>query len=123
MLAAVDTEGRPGLAWRAQHAAQHASATTRRTRRAARREAKLAAQSGPGAPARLTSERGRAAAPATTLAAMIEPWPAPCVDAPVHATVRLPGSKSQTNRALVLAALARTPEHRWSLRWSAGTPR
>ena len=43
MLAAVDTEGRPGLAWRAQHAAQHASATTRRTRRAARREASLAA--------------------------------------------------------------------------------
>ena len=44
MLAAVDTEGRPGLAWRAQHAAQHASATTRRTRRTARREARLAAQ-------------------------------------------------------------------------------
>ena len=43
MLAAVDTEGRPGLAWRAQHAAQHASASTRRTRRAARREASLAA--------------------------------------------------------------------------------
>ena len=43
MLAAVDTEGRPGLAWRAQHAAQHASASTRRTRRTARREAKLAA--------------------------------------------------------------------------------
>ena len=42
MLAAVDTEGRPGLAWRAQHAAQHASAGTRRTRRTARREAKLA---------------------------------------------------------------------------------
>ena len=43
MLAAVDTEGRPGLAWRAQHAAQHASASTRRTRRTARREARLAA--------------------------------------------------------------------------------
>jgi 3-phosphoshikimate 1-carboxyvinyltransferase len=40
---------------------------------------------------------------------MIEPWPAPCADAPVQATVRLPGSKSQTNRALVLAALARSP--------------
>ena len=40
---------------------------------------------------------------------MIEPWPAPCAQSPVHATVRLPGSKSQTNRALVLAALARTP--------------
>lgn len=42
MLAAVDTEGRPGLAWRAQHAAQHASTGTRRTTRTARREAKLA---------------------------------------------------------------------------------
>jgi 3-phosphoshikimate 1-carboxyvinyltransferase len=39
---------------------------------------------------------------------MIEPWPAPCAQSPVQATVRLPGSKSQTNRALVLAALART---------------
>jgi 3-phosphoshikimate 1-carboxyvinyltransferase len=40
---------------------------------------------------------------------MTEPWPAPCATGPVRATVRLPGSKSQTNRALVLAALARTP--------------
>lgn len=45
MLAAVDTEGRPGLAWRAQHATHHAAATTRRTRRTARLEAKLAARS------------------------------------------------------------------------------
>ena len=44
MLAAVDTEGRPGLAWRAQHATQHAAATTRRTRRTARLETKLAAR-------------------------------------------------------------------------------
>jgi putative oxidoreductase len=44
MLAAVDTEGRPGLAWRAQHAAHHASTGTRRTTRTARREAKLAAR-------------------------------------------------------------------------------
>jgi len=36
---------------------------------------------------------------------MPEPWPAPVADDPVRATVRLPGSKSQTNRALVLAAL------------------
>jgi 3-phosphoshikimate 1-carboxyvinyltransferase len=36
---------------------------------------------------------------------MIERWPAPVADAPVRATVRLPGSKSQTNRALVLASL------------------
>ncbi len=33
-------------------------------------------------------------------------WPAPSTPSPVHATVTIPGSKSQTNRALVLAALA-----------------
>ncbi|MCU1641638.1 MAG: aroA [Nocardia sp.] len=33
-------------------------------------------------------------------------WPAPHVRTPVHATVTLPGSKSITNRALILAALA-----------------
>ena len=40
---------------------------------------------------------------------MIAPWPAPTAAGPVHATVRLPGSKSLTNRALVLAALAASP--------------
>lgn len=44
ILAAVDTEGRPGLAWRAQHATHRAAATTRRSQRTARREAKLAAR-------------------------------------------------------------------------------
>jgi 3-phosphoshikimate 1-carboxyvinyltransferase len=33
-------------------------------------------------------------------------WPAPYTSRPVQATVTVPGSKSQTNRALVLAALA-----------------
>ncbi|MGK2870621.1 MAG: 3-phosphoshikimate 1-carboxyvinyltransferase [Mycobacterium sp.] len=33
-------------------------------------------------------------------------WPAPSTTAPVNATVAVPGSKSLTNRALVLAALA-----------------
>lgn len=33
-------------------------------------------------------------------------WTAPIAAAPVHATVTVPGSKSQTNRALVLAALS-----------------
>jgi 3-phosphoshikimate 1-carboxyvinyltransferase len=33
-------------------------------------------------------------------------WRAPTTPTPVHATVTVPGSKSQTNRALVLAALA-----------------
>ncbi|AMO60491.1 3-phosphoshikimate 1-carboxyvinyltransferase [Mycolicibacterium phlei] len=37
------------------------------------------------------------------------PWPAPSTSGPVHATVTVPGSKSLTNRALVLAALA-TPQ-------------
>lgn len=36
----------------------------------------------------------------------IEPWPAPFAPTPVHATVTVPGSKSQTNRTLVLSALA-----------------
>lgn len=36
-------------------------------------------------------------------------WPAPTADGPVAATVPLPGSKSLTNRALVLAALASGP--------------
>lgn len=37
------------------------------------------------------------------------PWAAPYRDRPIDATVRLPGSKSLTNRALVLSALADTP--------------
>jgi 3-phosphoshikimate 1-carboxyvinyltransferase len=36
-------------------------------------------------------------------------WPAPLPREPVSAVVRLPGSKSVTNRALVLAALADGP--------------
>jgi 3-phosphoshikimate 1-carboxyvinyltransferase len=35
-----------------------------------------------------------------------ESWTAQCATTPVHATVTVPGSKSQTNRALVLAGLA-----------------
>ncbi len=37
------------------------------------------------------------------------PWPAPVATAPVHATVSVPGSKSASNRALILAALADGP--------------
>ena len=44
ILAAVDTEGRPSLAWRARHATHHAAVSTRRTRRAAKLNAKLAAR-------------------------------------------------------------------------------
>ncbi|MDX2389933.1 3-phosphoshikimate 1-carboxyvinyltransferase [Streptomyces sp. DK15] len=36
-------------------------------------------------------------------------WPAPLADGAVHATVTVPGSKSVTNRALVLASLAAEP--------------
>ena len=36
-------------------------------------------------------------------------WPAPHADHPIHATVSVPGSKSASNRALVLAALADGP--------------
>jgi 3-phosphoshikimate 1-carboxyvinyltransferase len=39
----------------------------------------------------------------------VSTWQAPSTSNPVHATVTVPGSKSQTNRALVLAALA-TPQ-------------
>jgi 3-phosphoshikimate 1-carboxyvinyltransferase len=40
---------------------------------------------------------------------MQPPWPAPVAPSPVRATVTVPGSKSVTNRALVLAALSQTP--------------
>jgi 3-phosphoshikimate 1-carboxyvinyltransferase len=41
---------------------------------------------------------------------MSEPtWPAPVADHPIDATVVLPGSKSLTNRYLVLAAAAGEP--------------
>lgn len=36
----------------------------------------------------------------------VNAWQAPSTPAPVHATVTVPGSKSQTNRTLILAALA-----------------
>ena len=42
VLAAVDTQGRPGLAWRARRAAQDAQREARHARRLARRDAKLA---------------------------------------------------------------------------------
>ena len=36
-------------------------------------------------------------------------WPAPAATRPVRALLAVPGSKSMTNRALVLAALADSP--------------
>lgn len=41
--------------------------------------------------------------------APLDPWPAPHAATPVDVTVSLPGSKSLTNRALILAALADGP--------------
>lgn len=42
LLAAVDTQGQPGLRWRASHAADHTQRSVSRLRRTARREAKIA---------------------------------------------------------------------------------
>ncbi len=39
----------------------------------------------------------------------LQPWTAPTASDPVSASLRLPGSKSMTNRALVLSALATGP--------------
>jgi 3-phosphoshikimate 1-carboxyvinyltransferase len=50
----------------------------------------------------MDSVRGRPGGPAG-------PWPAPAAAGPVRARVAIPGSKSVTNRALVLAALADGP--------------
>ncbi len=44
-----------------------------------------------------------------TTTRLADPWPAPRALTPVTASVRLPGSKSITNRALVLAAVADGP--------------
>jgi putative oxidoreductase len=45
MLAAVDTEGKPGMAWRARRAAKDVKREAKRISHDARREAKLAAKS------------------------------------------------------------------------------
>ncbi|WP_239455715.1 3-phosphoshikimate 1-carboxyvinyltransferase [Nocardioides gilvus] len=44
-----------------------------------------------------------------TTDAPLDPWPAPYAPTPVDVTVSLPGSKSLTNRALILASLADGP--------------
>ena len=66
ILAAVDTEGRPGLAWRAKHATHHAAEGTRRPSDR-RREARLP----PTPPGRCPADPpvGRRAAGPTTLPA------------------------------------------------------
>lgn len=52
---------------------------------------------------------GPTAAHSSTHAAALPLWPAPFAHRPVNATVTVPGSKSLTNRYLVLAALADGP--------------
>ncbi|MDZ5662577.1 3-phosphoshikimate 1-carboxyvinyltransferase [Nocardioides sp. zg-1308] len=47
--------------------------------------------------------------PAADAATPTDPWPAPRPDGPVDRVVSLPGSKSLTNRALLLAAIADGP--------------
>ena len=42
LLAAADTEGKPGLGWRTRHTAEHAEAAVERSKRKARRTAKMA---------------------------------------------------------------------------------
>ncbi|MDQ0030105.1 3-phosphoshikimate 1-carboxyvinyltransferase [Arthrobacter bambusae] len=57
----------------------------------------------PGTPATQTDDSG------STTASALPLWPAPFASHPVDATVTVPGSKSLTNRYLVLAALANGP--------------
>jgi putative oxidoreductase len=45
LLAAVDTQGKPGLRWRASHSMQHSVRAAKRTVRTAKRDAKLARRS------------------------------------------------------------------------------
>jgi 3-phosphoshikimate 1-carboxyvinyltransferase len=49
--------------------------------------------------------------PSGTSALARSEWAAPVAEAPVHGRVSVPGSKSMTNRALVLAAIADGPSH------------
>lgn len=50
-----------------------------------------------------------------------KPWLAPCLRTPVDGTVLVPGSKSLTNRALILAALAEAPSVLSAPLWSRDT--
>ncbi|OZG64279.1 3-phosphoshikimate 1-carboxyvinyltransferase [Bifidobacterium hapali] len=45
----------------------------------------------------------------TTTPAITDPWPAPMPNGPINATVTIPGSKSLSNRYLILAALGSQP--------------
>lgn len=45
----------------------------------------------------------------TTTSTITDPWPAPTASGPINATVTIPGSKSLSNRYLILAALGSRP--------------
>ena len=98
IIAAGDTEGQPGVAWR-----------TRRAAKDARREARHLAARAPAARPALARATGHLRLRPWRRP---RPWPAPRATGPVDAVVSLPGSKSLTNRALVLAALADGPSRR-----------
>jgi putative oxidoreductase len=68
MIAAMDTEGRPGLAWRAGHALEHAEQRVERTRREARLATKLARAEARSATRGLTGRSRREARLAGKLA-------------------------------------------------------
>ncbi len=51
----------------------------------------------------------------------VQPWSAPPARSPVSARIALPGSKSMTNRALVLSALADGPSRLRSALWARDT--
>lgn len=59
LLAAADTEGKPGIGWRTRHTAEHAEAAIERSRRKARRAARVARRE-----AKLGAKAARAALPA-----------------------------------------------------------
>ena len=63
---------------------------------------------GPAAPSPTTPPCASAAS-RTPASAWPDPWPAPAAAGPVRGTVRVPGSKSLTNRCLVLAAISAGP--------------
>ena len=83
------------------------------------KEVVLVVRGGPTGPARLppdtmapvtsTDERSSNAATERPTTRVVDPWPAPTAAGPLDVVVPLPGSKSLTARALVLAAVADAP--------------
>ena len=68
MIAAMDTEGRPGIAWRAGHAIEHAEKRVDRTRREAKLSRKLAKAEAKRRATRATARSAREAKLAAKLA-------------------------------------------------------